>query len=481
MNRPSTLRRFLRASLAVGVIALSACEATQPPRSDMPLDVREPFVADDPVDHPPQPLADPVSAPVVKAPRPTIGDPTYYAFEFRDTPATDALRMIADRAGINLVAPDDISASVTASLPKVTLDQALSVVLDRASLDVTLRDGIWSVAPAPERTVDTRAFRAGSMDITGLEVQVRAILGENEGSVTVNPQQNLLYVSATPELMARVVEFFDRLDREPREVLIEARIVEVALDENFEFGANMTFGDSSVAATTSRLLSDFLQESDNFSVRTVGNSSEITAVLRAIQEYGRLNVIASPRVLAINQELAKIEILERIPYIESTNTTTGDTTGVSTSSVQQVEFEEVGIRLHVTPVLAENKTVILKVMQEVSEVVDFFAGVPVTDSRLVDTRFVVNDRETIVIGGLLKERVRKDEAGVPILMDVPLIGRLFRGETTTRENVELLVFMTPRIVRPGEVSGINSEFKRELQRKSEEYRQDYRETLDDIR
>jgi type II secretory pathway component GspD/PulD (secretin) len=481
MNRPSTTRTALRSALASCLLALGACEATQLPRSDMPLDVREPFVATDPVDRPPQPLPEPVVPVVVRPPRPTIGDAAEYAFEFRDTPATDALRMIADRAGLNFVVPDGVTATVTASLPKVTLDQALKVVLDRAALDIAVHDGIWTVEPAPDSSVETRAFRAGAMDITGLEVQVRAILGENEGSVTINPQQNLLYVTAPTALMTRVVEFFERLDREPREVLIEARIVEVALDENFEFGANMTFGDSSVAATTSRLLSDFLQESDNFSVRTVGDTSQITAVLRAIQEFGRLHVIASPRVLAINQELAKIEILERIPYIESTNTTTGDTTGVSTSSVQQVEFEEVGIRLHVTPVLAENKTVILKVMQEVSEVIDFFAGVPVTDTRLVDTRFVVNDRETIVIGGLLKERTRKDEAGVPILMDVPLIGRLFRGETSTRENVELLVFMTPRIVRPGEVSGINSEFKRELQRKSEEYRQDYRETLDDIR
>lgn len=481
MSRSLAPFAVLRAVLAIGVTTLCACEATQPPRSDMPGDVREPFVADDPVDHPPMPLADVVAPVVVKPPRPTIGDETHYAFEFRDTPATDALRMIADRAGLNFVVPESVDATVTASLPKVTLDQALSVVLERAHLDATVHDGIWRVDSSPLPTVETRAFRAGSMDITGLEVQVRAILGEQDGSVTINPQQNLLYVSATPELMSRVVEFFDRLDREPREVLIEARIVEVALDENFELGANMTFGDSSVAATTSRLLSDFLQESDNFSVRTVGDTSQITAVLRAIQEYGRLHVIASPRVLAINQELAKIEILERIPYIESTNTTTGDTTGVSTSSVQQVEFEEVGIRLHVTPVLAENKTVILKVMQEVSEVVDFFAGVPVTDSRLVDTRFVVNDRETIVIGGLLKERVRKDESGVPVLMDIPLLGKLFRGETTSRENVELLVFMTPRIVRPGEVSGVNSEFKRELQRKSEEYRQDYRETLDDVK
>jgi general secretion pathway protein D len=228
-------------------------------------------------------------------------------------------------------------------------------------------------------------------------------------------------------------------------------------------------------------LSNFVRATDNFQITTLAPKSDFSAVVRAIQSFGRLHVIASPRVLAENQNEAKIEITEKIPYVDSTATSVGSTTGVSTSTVEQVEFETVGIRLSVTPILGSNDEVTLKIHQDVSEVVDFFKSVPVTDSRLIDTRFLTRDRQTIVIGGLMKERTAKNDNGIPLLMDIPLLGWLVSGKDTKREKIELLVFITPTVVEPGSIANVSSEYKHELVRKNREYRQDeYREFLDDV-
>lgn len=471
--------------LLLVVAAVCACEATPPDRRSYPLDTRadEPFAsASEPAaaaDATPRRVAarqpPPPTEPVTRL---TLGDARHYAFEFRDTPVADALRLIADRAAVNFVVPPDLKGQVTASLPGVTLDQAFDVVLSQIHMRLTLQQDVYSIEPVPTPGLIQRIYQPLSADLVAIEPQLKAILGEDQ--LTVNAQANVAYVLSTAEKLAQIDHLMEVIDQSPREVLIEARIVEVSLDDGYQFGISAALADLGLGSVDLGATSDLLPTADDFTVTALSASADLSAVLNTIQTFGRLHVIASPRVLAINQEKAIIEIISKIPYIQSTNTTNGNDAGVSTTSVQQVEFEETGIKLHVTPVLGEGDEVTLKVEQDVAELVEFFNGVPVTDNRKVNTRFVVRDRETIVIGGLLKERRHEIEEGIPWLMELPLVGPLFSRIENETEKIELLVFITPRIVSQGEVMGVSAEYRRELMNKSVEYHQGYQENLDDI-
>ena len=481
------IARRRAACLAALALALGACEAPLPEPTPFPISARapEPDDAATPTTESTAPAPDRV-ADLLEAmeptppPRPRIGDDTTYAFEFRETPIPDALRLIAEKAGLNFVVPSDAYGVVSASLPNVTLDQAVDVVLTQGKAELTEVDGVYSVQQVQHPDLLHRTFRPRSADIKLFTEQISAVLGQESGAFTVNPAANVVYVSAPPDRMREVELLLEAMDEAPRQVLIEARIVEIGLDTRFEMGVATSFGDISAGETASTLVTDFLRAAGDFRFTTIGLKYDVNTVIQALQQFGRLHVIANPRVIALNHELAKIDIVERIPYIEATATTTTEADGAGASTVEQIEFEEVGIRLHVTPVLGDGDLITLKILQEVSEVVDFFNTVPVTDERNVDTKLVVSDRETIVIGGLLKERTRKNESGVPILMDIPLLGYFFRGEDVVREKVELLIFLTPRIVEEHEVMGVSTEYKRELKRKSAEYLTGYPEFLEDV-
>lgn len=234
-------------------------------------------------------------------------------------------------------------------------------------------------APIPESTTYPLAIRAPEEDDAA---EAQAPTAEIVDDIAATD---------APADVAEVELLIEAIDEVPRQVLIEARMVEIGLDTRFEAGIATSFGDISAGSTASTLATDFLQTASDFTFTTIGLKSDVDVILQALQQFGTLHVIANPRVIALNHELAKIDIIERIPYIEATATTTTEANGAGSSTVEQVEFEEVGIRLHVTPVLGDGDLITLKIIQEVSEVVDFFNGVPVTDERNVDTKFVVSD------------------------------------------------------------------------------------------
>lgn len=482
-------RRVIACAFA---LVAASCRTSPPPVETFPERTRETPLSESPstedASSRPADVAAPSTAPPPSAgadpaprTRPRLPDGERVSFEFRDTPYVDALKLIADRAQVNFVYPQDLEGALSATLRDVTLDQAFETVVREGRLEVYESSGVLGVRPIVAPTSVSRIYRPRSTSASTLEPQVKALLGD-ASAVTVDIDANLLLVSGTEDQLGRVDEWMSAIDLAQRqEVLIEARILEVSLNDDFAFGVGLALDDISAGDTTTQFLSNFLRADDSFQVTTLDPTSDFSGIVRALQSYGRLHVIATPRVLAMNQTEAKIEITEKIPYIDATATTSGSATGITTSSVEEVEFEIVGIRLHVTPSIGTDGSITLKIHQEVSEVVDFFQSVPVTDSRLIDTRFVTNDRETIVIGGLMKERTRQTDDGIPWLMDIPLLGWLFSGTDTQKEKIELLVFITPRIVEAGSIGSVSSEFKREFIRKNYEYGQEsYQEFLDDV-
>jgi general secretion pathway protein D len=215
-------------------------------------------------------------------------------------------------------------------------------------------------------------------------------------------------------------------------------------------------------------MQDLASTEPTFTLELANGSVPIASTLDALRRYAAVNTLASPRVLALTNITSHIDVTTEVPYIQATTTTDVATGAVGTSTTQQVAFKEVGIRLEVTPTVQAGGVVLLSLVQELSEVRDFFQGIPVVDAREMQTSFLVQDGRTIVLGGLLENRVVETDSGVPLLMDLPFVGRLFRSDDDRGERRELLLFVTPRVLDPeraAELAGrVRSDYRARVER-----------------
>jgi general secretion pathway protein D len=237
-------------------------------------------------------------------------------------------------------------------------------------------------------------------------------------------------------------------------VLIEARILELTLDEDFEVGLQHTIEDGDAGAGTIDFLQKLATSNSQFSLVYDNDTVPITSALTLLSKYTGLNVVSSPRLLVLHGKEAKIDVVTEVPYIlATTSTTVGGSTG-SSATTEQVAFKEAGIKLTVTPLVQEGGVVQMKIHQELSEIVATFNTIPVIEKRVLDTDFSVANGQTVVLGGLLENRSSETDKGVPLLMDIPFVGRLFRSDEDSNRRRELLLFLTPRVLSPEEASSL---------------------------
>jgi general secretion pathway protein D len=280
--------------------------------------------------------------------------------------------------------------------------------------------------------------------------------------LNADPATNSLVIQASREAYDTLKEVIDQLDIERPQVLVEALIMEVQVNDSNEFGMNVAielnkafdlviasaaegavFGLPGLAAAGGRnFVTNFRYESGD---------TTIQAILRAAQSDTNANVVAAPHLLTSDNEEAEIQIGQNIPIITNrVNTATGNVTGQTTSVA--VERQDVGVTLRVRPQISEGDTLRLQIFQENTTVVPSVAGsveeVGVTlAKRNIENTLVVADGQTVVIGGLLSEQYTDTVAKTPYLGDIPVLGWFFKTQVKTVEKINLLIFLTPHIVR----------------------------------
>jgi len=265
----------------------------------------------------------------------------------------------------------------------------------------------------------------------------RVVLDAAAGLVLVHgPRPNVLEIAA----------YLDEVDRRQPQILVEARILEVTLGENFGLGITGLV-DGSIEGGTLGLLQNLAITDDSSFALTLGTrDGSVEGTILAISKYVGTDLVSSPRVLALSGTEALIEVVREVPYVQVTTTTTGTTGGLGSQTLEEVEFKEAGVRLRVTPILEDGGYVRMRVDQEFSEVTERFQDIPIIDKRTIGVDFLVRDRDTVVLGGLMQDRRTEVDSGVPGLARLPLIGRLFRSDEDERQKRELIVFLTPRVV-----------------------------------
>jgi len=293
-------------------------------------------------------------------------------------------------------------------------------------------------------------------------------------TVTADPATNSLVIQASKEAYETLRNVIEKLDVSRPQVLVEALIVEVDVTDSLDLGVNAALrlinGDTDILFSTgaalltggtSGLVASAIRSqahddpADAFDQFVPGdrNGTNLKLGISASESNADVNIVSAPHILTSDNEEAEIRIGQNIPIV--TGRTDAATGGDNLSQAVSVERQDIGITLRVTPQISEGDTVRLQLFQELTEVTESEAGnvedVGVTlSSRKVENTVVVNDGETVVIGGLISESFTDAVSGVPWLSDIPYLGWLFKQKAERLRKINLLIFLTPHIVRSAE-------------------------------
>ena len=266
--------------------------------------------------------------------------------------------------------------------------------------------------------------------------------------ITADQTNNALLIYATPADYAVVEAALAKLDIAPLQVLLEAAVAEVDLTKDLNYGVQYSFlSGSNHAITLSNAATGVISPTyPGFNYMFTSGKS-ISAVLSALQDFAKTNLLSTPEVLVLNNQTASLQVGDQVPISTSTATSTL-TTGAPL--VNTIEYKDTGVILKVTPRVNEGGLVLMDIAQEVSDVSSTTTSSldsPTISERKISTTVAVQDGETIALGGLFKDQTKTSRGGVPWLQDIPIAGTLFSSTQNSVDRTELLVLITPHVVQ----------------------------------
>jgi general secretion pathway protein D len=299
-------------------------------------------------------------------------------------------------------------------------------------------------APPPATGDSTAAGRTGAGGLLGQTI------------IVPDQATNALVIRTAPPNFPVLQETIDQLDVRPPQVLLEVLIAEVTLDRSTQYGVNwqlftqkLVSGDSSRGITGGygpQVFNDSaLGSLGGLGIRVVSMANvSVRAIVQALATRNNVRVLSTPRILALNNEQARILVGSEVPFNSTTQT------GLNVVVAQSVQFQKVGTQLTIIPTVNKDGYVTFRILQEVSalttQIIEAALNAPVISTREAETSAIVKSGNTVIIGGLIGESQTVGQSGVPILQDLPLLGGLFRSRTSSRNRTELAIFVTPHVV-----------------------------------
>src|ERR1700676_628241 len=425
---------------------------------------------------------------------------------FQDIDVRSVLQLLADTSGQNIVVSDSVTGNLTLRLQNVPWDQALDIVLRTKGLDKRRQDNVIIIGPTEELATREKAELAAHKEVQELSPTHTEFMQVNyakvvdlakliktanakdsmlspRGSLSVDERTNTLLVQDTADKLADIRRLVQTLDVPVRQVLIEARIVIVSDTFERDLGArfgvtsaqtngnnglvavtgtgagastmtssaisNLSSGTSATPVTTPSLANRYqvnlpaANTNGSIGLSLLGGSYIVDLELSAAQNEGKSETISSPRIITANQKQATIMQGVEIPYQES-----------ASSGATTTQFKNAVLSLKVTPLITPDNRVVLDIDVSDdsvgSQVTSATGGsVPSIDTRQIITQVLVNDGQTVVLGGILDTTKTRSANKVPFLADIPVLGYLFKSTTNINNKTELLIFITPKILREG--------------------------------
>lgn len=413
------------------------------------------------------------------------------SLNFQDIEVRAALQLIGDFTGLNLVASDAVAGNITVRLHEVPWRRALELILQAKGLDHRQSGNVLLVAPAAEiaaaeeQRLQSQQRAAALAPLQTAHIQVgyaRAAdlwalfngatdAGTEGGGISgalIDERTNAIIVTGTEAQIADFRRIVRALDTPARQVLIESRIITVNSDYSQHFGirwggGGIEFGDNSAVRIGGSLntlaeLQNALADpagvgeitspdslvvdlgvpgasASSIGVGVTGNNYLIDLEISALASQGKAEVMARPKVITADKTRARIESGVEIPYQEA-----------SSSGATSTAFKDAVLALEVTPRITPDDRVIMEINVKQDNVGRIFNGVPSINTNEIETEVLVNDGQTVVLGGIFQTDRNQTSDKTPLLGDLPLLGRLFRRTYKRDDKQELLIFITPRVL-----------------------------------
>ncbi len=381
----------------------------------------------------------------------------------RDTELAEVMEMLSRAARVNILLSEGVGGEVSFSLYDLPISEAIRSIANAAGYATERRNGMYFIvtreeagAYAESDLTEIRIFSIQYADPAQLEAMLRPYLSEY-GQLTTLIESKILMVEDTPEFLRRIAALVQNIDRQPKQILIEAQILEVTLNSEDSYGINWSDlfqSDGGSGSYGTRGLEGAGSSGSSGLFFEVTNA-DLSVALSALEQNGRIRTLSTPKLLALENHEASVIVGDRRGFRV--------TTTINQVTTESIEFLESGVILRVTPHVDSAGRIMMDIHPEVSTGVVDVNGIPSQTTTEVTTRLLVGSGQTVFIGGLIKQTLSESRNGVPVLSRIPLVGLLFSSREVTSVSTETVVIITPRVV--GEISGPwNTEPRSEIQK-----------------
>lgn len=391
--------------------------------------------------------------------------------EFADAEVRKIFQLLSEVSNKNFILGDEVTGTISLKLINVPWDQALDIIMETKGLDKREEGNIILIrgkgkfktefeeqteiqkAALKSASLETRIYEVNYADLAGIVSQFNALKTER-GVITSDVRTNKIIVKDVKDTLRDMSSILKNLDVPEKQVMIEARIIEATSDfsrslgvswglktdpaaggQNWPFvnSLNSVFG--GIAATPGSSTIGSTTGASDITFGTIGANVKLSMRLNAAAKAGLIRIISSPKIATLNNKSAKITQGKQIPYISAT------------SDKVETKFVEAALSLEVTPHINNNGTIVMKIdAKNDAPDTTSTSTTPPINKKQATTEMLLKDGETTVIGGIFVDSESEGEEGVPWLMDVPVLGNIFKSKSYVKGKSELLIFITPRIL-----------------------------------
>ena len=363
------------------------------------------------------------------------------SFVFRDTPIGELFEMISRKERVNILLGKTVTGNVTVNLYDLTVRQAIAAIADAGGYTVSVRGNTYLISDAREASpadalinMQVRAMKVEYSD-PKLVAEILSKYSSKGGKITLLEQRRTLIVEDTAEGLQRITNVLREVDAQPQQIMIEAKILEITLDSNQNFGIDWSKIFSADGVNKIGTTGLATRTTPGLFFNLINRNVEV--YLNALSNKGLVHTLATPKLLTLENQEASTNIGDKLGYRL--------TTTINNVTTESIQFLETGVILRVTPSVDAAGRIVMKIRPEVSSG-SISGGIPSKKTTEVTTQLVAEDGQAILIAGLIKNASGYRRVGVPVLGDLPVVGRVFSSSEQTGGSTETVVLITPRIV-----------------------------------